>query len=50
MPKYKFPDSKGDLYIIYGIEMPQDDWLQSVDIPVRKFLFYTGSSFNNKDF
>lgn len=31
MPTYKQPDQKGDLYIILDIEMPDSNWLNSVD-------------------
>ncbi|KAL4264746.1 DnaJ-domain-containing protein [Pleurotus pulmonarius] len=31
MPKYKHPDQKGDLYVIFDIEMPDEQWLKSVD-------------------
>jgi DnaJ homolog subfamily A member 2 len=31
MPVYKSPDQKGDLYIIYDIEMPEDNWLKGLD-------------------
>ncbi len=35
MPKYKHPDQKGDLYVIFDIEMPDEQWLKSVDKKVR---------------
>ncbi|KAJ4480078.1 hypothetical protein J3R30DRAFT_3468087 [Lentinula aciculospora] len=31
MPVYKRPDTKGDLYVLFDIEMPSEDWLRSVD-------------------
>ncbi|KII89757.1 hypothetical protein PLICRDRAFT_39921 [Plicaturopsis crispa FD-325 SS-3] len=31
MPIYKRPDEKGDLYIVFDIEMPDEQWLQSID-------------------
>lgn len=34
MPTYKNPDQKGDLFIVLNIEMPDAQWLQSVDKPV----------------
>lgn len=34
MPTYKHPDQKGDLFIVLNIEMPDAQWLQSVDRPV----------------
>lgn len=35
MPVYKRPQEKGDLFVIFDIEMPGPDWLQSVDSKVR---------------
>lgn len=31
MPTYKNPDQKGNLYLIFDIEMPEEDWLQTID-------------------
>lgn len=31
MPTFKNPDHKGDLYIVLEIEMPDPEWLRSVD-------------------
>ncbi|KAJ7722753.1 hypothetical protein DFH07DRAFT_856632 [Mycena maculata] len=31
MPVYKQPDTKGDLYLTFTIEMPDDEWLKTVD-------------------
>ncbi|KAG6844960.1 hypothetical protein H0H87_002074 [Tephrocybe sp. NHM501043] len=31
MPTYKHPDEKGDLYVIFSVEMPDDEWLKTVD-------------------
>ncbi|KIK62542.1 hypothetical protein GYMLUDRAFT_42006 [Collybiopsis luxurians FD-317 M1] len=31
MPVYKRPDTKGDLYVLFEIEMPTEDWLRSTD-------------------
>ncbi|KAJ3770814.1 DnaJ-domain-containing protein [Lentinula raphanica] len=31
MPIYKRPDTKGDLFVLFEIEMPSEDWLRSVD-------------------
>lgn len=39
MPKYKHPDHKGDLYVIFDIEMPDEQWLKSVDKKVRTGYF-----------
>lgn len=38
MPVYKQPQEKGDLYVIFDIEMPSQDWLQTVDLKVCKPL------------
>ncbi|KIK10107.1 hypothetical protein K443DRAFT_670736 [Laccaria amethystina LaAM-08-1] len=32
MPIYKRPDQKGDLFIILDIEMPDEEWLKTVDL------------------
>jgi DnaJ family protein A protein 2 len=34
MPTFKNPDQKGDLFVVLNIEMPDVQWLQSVDKPV----------------
>jgi len=31
MPIYKQPDTKGDLYLTFTIEMPDDEWLKTVN-------------------
>ncbi|KAJ7039577.1 hypothetical protein C8F04DRAFT_1085763 [Mycena alexandri] len=31
MPVHKQPDTKGDLYLTFTIEMPDDEWLKTVD-------------------
>ncbi|TFK40254.1 hypothetical protein BDQ12DRAFT_628117 [Crucibulum laeve] len=31
MPIYKRPDQRGDLYVIIGVDMPDEQWLKSVD-------------------
>ncbi|KAJ3853966.1 hypothetical protein EV368DRAFT_63652 [Lentinula lateritia] len=31
MPTYKRPDSKGDLFVLFDIEMPTESWLRSLD-------------------
>jgi DnaJ family protein A protein 2 len=36
MPIYKQPDAKGDLYLTFTIEMPDDEWLKTVNQEVRK--------------
>jgi len=28
---YRWPDEKGDLYVLIDIEMPDQDWLSSID-------------------
>lgn len=39
MPVYKHPDSKGDLYIVFKIDMPGEEWLNTVDRAVRSMIF-----------
>ena len=34
MPLYRRPDEKGDLYVLIDIEMPDQDWLTSIDLNV----------------
>jgi len=34
MPVYRRPDEKGDLYVIFHVEMPDENWLKSVDVKV----------------
>jgi DnaJ family protein A protein 2 len=34
MPVFKHPDQKGDLYIRFEIEMPDEQWLKTVDAKV----------------
>ncbi len=31
MPIHKTPDQKGDLYVVFEIEMPDSQWLKTVD-------------------
>lgn len=31
MPVYKHPDQKGDLFVVFQLEMPDDGWLGNVD-------------------
>lgn len=31
MPIFKHPDTKGDLYVLFEIEMPDSSWLRSID-------------------
>lgn len=35
MPTYKNPDNKGNLYVVFDIEMPDAAWMNSID---RKLL------------
>ena len=37
MPTYKNPDMRGNLYIVLNIEMPGEDWMNSVDHTVVFF-------------
>ncbi|KAF9048597.1 DnaJ-domain-containing protein [Panaeolus papilionaceus] len=32
MPTYRRPDEKGDLYVIFDVEMPDEAWLKTVDM------------------
>ncbi|TFK27171.1 chaperone regulator [Coprinopsis marcescibilis] len=32
MPVYKRPDEKGDLHVVINIEMPDEQWLKTVDV------------------
>jgi DnaJ family protein A protein 2 len=34
MPRYKHPDQKGDLYVIFDVEMPDEQWMKSIDLEV----------------
>ena len=34
MPKYK-AEAKGDLYVIFDVEFPGDNWLKTIDAKVR---------------
>jgi DnaJ family protein A protein 2 len=34
MPVYRRPDEKGDLYVIFHVEMPDENWLKLVDVKV----------------
>lgn len=38
MPTHKHPDQKGDLFIVLDIEMPDSQWLQSVNKPALERL------------
>jgi DnaJ family protein A protein 2 len=38
MPTHKHPDQKGDLFIVLDIEMPDAQWLQSVNKPALERL------------
>lgn len=35
MPIHKQPNEKGDLYLTFTIEMPDDEWLKTVDRKVK---------------
>lgn len=35
MPTYKRPDQTGNLYVVLEVELPDDQWLQTVDHKVR---------------
>lgn len=41
MPHYKHPELKGDLYVVFDVEFPKDDWVKTVNekvIPVASHL------------
>lgn len=38
MPIFRRPDEKGDLYVVFQIEMPDDKWLSNVDVQVSCFF------------
>lgn len=40
MPMYKNPDVRGNLYVVLEVEMPTEDWINSVD---QKVLFFSPS-------
>ena len=31
MPIYKNPDQKGQLYVMFEVDMPDEDWLRTID-------------------
>ena len=35
MPIHKHPDAKGNLYVVFKIDMPGEEWLNTVDYAVR---------------
>ncbi|GLB40514.1 putative dnaJ-domain-containing protein [Lyophyllum shimeji] len=39
MPVYKHPDQTGDLYVVFSIEMPDEQWLKTVDQKALESLF-----------
>ena len=38
MPTHKQPDRKGDLFVIMGVAMPDEQWLRTVDQKVHTNL------------
>lgn len=40
MPVYKNPDHKGHLYVILEVDMPDEQWLKSIDTKVRSALSF----------
>lgn len=34
MPIYRRPEEKGDLYVVFQIEMPDEQWLKTADVQV----------------
>jgi len=43
MPIHKQPGGKGDLYVIMGVEMPDEHWLKTVDNKVTSVSSYTNA-------
>ena len=39
MPVYKHPDAKGDLYIVFRVDMPGEEWLNTIDQAVCPTTF-----------
>lgn len=39
MPVYKHPDTNGDLYVVFKIDMPGEEWLSTVDRAVCSMIF-----------
>lgn len=39
MPVYRRPNQKGDLYVIFDIEMPDEQWLRTADVKVSSVSF-----------
>lgn len=39
MPIYRRPDEKGDLYVVFQIEMPNEEWRASVNVQVYLLFF-----------
>lgn len=35
MPVFKQPDEKGDMFVVFDVEMPTEQWLNTVDAEVR---------------
>ena len=42
MPTYKNPDLRGNLYIVLKVEMPNEDWISTVDqkVPILHSSLY----------
>ncbi|KAJ7593544.1 hypothetical protein C8J56DRAFT_931326 [Mycena floridula] len=38
MPVHKFPDTKGDLYVAFKIQMPDEAWLKTIDVKTLESL------------
>lgn len=41
MPVYKNPDQKGQLYVVFEVDMPDAEWVRTVDKTVRSSPFST---------
>ena len=42
MPVYKNPDQKGQLYVMFEVDMPDEDWLKTID-PKVGYLEFSGA-------
>ena len=36
MPLLKSPDQKGCLYVVFEVDFPEEDWLKTIDVEVRR--------------
>ena len=48
MPVEKRPDTKGDLHVVFTVEMPDADWLKTVDTAVSFLSYNLGGPTNHR--